>query len=121
MRRRSRSASFARFRRASASSRFAPTRAALVATILLRSSMAHNNASNASAKRIASAVEVHGKGAFATVNEKVSGAEAVRSFVNARAVTVYVPGFKPSIVNWDSRDSFCLIDCPLLSISVNAY
>src|SRR4030095_7965875 len=99
----------------------ASTSAALVATILRRSSMAHSSASNASASRIASAVEVHGKGALATVNEKLKGSEDVRSFVNARAVTVYVPGFKPSIVNCDSRDSFCLTDWPLLSINVNAY
>src|ERR1041385_1868511 len=81
--------------------------------------MAQSKASKARASRMASAVEVHGNGAFATINENVSGAEAVRSFVNARTVTVYLPGFKPSIVNCDSRDSFCLIDCPLLSISVN--
>ena len=55
------------------------------------------------------------------MNEKLKGAEAARSFVKARAVTVYLPGFKPSIVNCDSRESFCLIDCPLLSTSVNAY
>ena len=99
MRRRSRSASLARLRRASASSRLASTSAALVATILLLSRMAHSSASNASASKIASAVEVYGKGAFATVNVKLKGSEAVRSFVNARAVTVYAPGFKPSIVN----------------------
>src|SRR6185369_7522037 len=95
--------------------------AALVATIRRRSRMAHRSASNARAKRIASAVDVHGKGALATVKEKLRGADAVRSFVKARAVTVYVPGLKPSIVNCDSRDSFCLIDCPLPSTSVNAY
>jgi len=54
--------------------------------------MAHNNARSASAKRIASAVDVQGKGAFATVNEKVSGAEAVRSLVKARAVTALEQG-----------------------------
>src|ERR1051325_1393254 len=96
MRPRSRSASLPRLSRASASSRLAATNAALVATILLRSRMAQSRASKASANRIASAVEVQGKGALATVNEKLRGVEDVRSFVNARAVTVYLPGFNAS-------------------------
>ena len=40
--------------------------------------------------------------------ENVIGSDGVRSFVNARAVTVYLPGFNPSIVNCESRASFCL-------------
>ena len=35
--------------------------------------------------------------------------------MKARAVTLYFPGFNPSIVNWESRESFCLITLPLLS------
>src|SRR6266446_8667280 len=86
-----------------------------------RSSMAQNNASNASVNRIASAVEVHGNGAFAIVNSNDSGSDETRSRLKARAVTRYLPGAKLSIANCDSCETFCLTSAPLAFDSVNAY
>src|SRR5258705_361168 len=91
MRRRSRSASLARFKRASASSLLAATSAALVRAIRRRSSTAQSSANNASANRIAKAVEVQGNGALAILNSNDNASEATRSLLNARAVTRYFP------------------------------
>ena len=61
------------------------------------------------------------QGVQATLNSNVNGADEIRSFVNARTVTAYLPGFRPSIVNCDSCESFCLIEWPALSLKENAY
>src|SRR6185436_10337081 len=83
--------------------------------------MAQNNASKASVKRIASAVEVHGNGALAIVNSNDSGSDGTRSRLKARPVTRYLPGAKLSIANCDSCETFCLTSSPFAFVKVNAY
>ena len=77
-----------------------------------RSSTAQSSANNARASRIAKAVEVQGNGALAILNSNDNASEATKSLLNARAVTRYLPGCSPSIVNCESRDNFCLMDAP---------
>ena len=81
----------------------------------------HTSAISASSSRTASAVEVQGNGALATVNSNDSGTAGVRSFVNARAMTLYLPGLSCSIGNCESCESFWRMILPVLSYKANAY
>ena len=76
-----------------------------MATILLRSRMAQSSASNASAKRIARAVEVKGKGALSEESKRQWFGSGEIFCECARRDGVF-SGFRASIVNCDSRDSF---------------
>ena len=118
MRRRSLSASLARFRRgpqlvvASASAAWAGHLA-----VLQRAPPERDEREQRARPRR----PVRGNGARATVKANESGADEVRSFVKARASTAYAPGGRFSITNWASPESLRLSSRPSPARRMKAY